>query len=468
MAEFLDDPSVLTKDKLKSALLANNVALPNGDQRKGVYVDLYLKNLTSQNKKSASVETFSSDEELAATTTTTTTTTSSSTSKNRSARKVTRKTDGHGLEEIDVTELSNEGLKDLLLKYGVNPGPIVASTRKLYEKKLQRLLDQGSPETVVLVTETVETRSADSDQYSDKEEDTAVVPELELEPEPEPEPVPVVEWPIRSRGKTPVTTRTRSTQHMDFSKLSASEMLAPSKEKKLLAIPKEPKPLLADEVPASFSVTESSSSKSPKYPIATVRPALDEMPEAISVDKIYEKIHLSMKSRSSQRTPSSFQHVKKISGSSTAAHFPVAPNEEPQSFLKSTALLEESKSKTSSKLMKQSVQPCSTSPQLSKDLIHTMCRLSPSPFSQGKESPNSTFLVDSPYHPMQDLPVTKSLSEECSGSTAALSWGKQTKIQRFLSPITHVRGQDDAFIEERRNGLVKPWAVGGTVTKGVW
>ncbi|XP_062851764.1 thymopoietin a isoform X2 [Trichomycterus rosablanca] len=328
MAEFLDDPSVLTKDKLKSALLANNVALPNGDQRKGVYVDLYLKNLTSQNKKSASVETFSSDEELAATTTTTTTTTSSSTSKNRSARKVTRKTDGHGLEEIDVTELSNEGLKDLLLKYGVNPGPIVASTRKLYEKKLQRLLDQGSPETVVLVTETVETRSADSDQYSDKEEDTAVVPELELEPEPEPEPVPVVEWPIRSRGKTPVTTRTRSTQHMDFSKLSASEMLAPSKEKKLLAIPKEPKPLLADEVPASFSVTESSSSKSPKYPIATVRPALDEMPEAISVDKIYEKIHLSMKSRSSQRTPSSFQHVKKIEKLTAVEQTPKTPQKD--------------------------------------------------------------------------------------------------------------------------------------------
>ncbi|GAA6076346.1 thymopoietin a isoform X1, partial [Tachysurus ichikawai] len=61
MAEFLTDPSVLTKDKLKSALVANNVSLPNGEQKKGVYVELYLKKLTSQNK--TNTEVFSSDEE---------------------------------------------------------------------------------------------------------------------------------------------------------------------------------------------------------------------------------------------------------------------------------------------------------------------------------------------------------------------------------------------------------------------
>lgn len=67
MSEFLEDPSVLTKDKLKSALLANNVSLPNGEQKKDVYVQLYLKNLTAQNKrKSAPPEAFSSDDELPA------------------------------------------------------------------------------------------------------------------------------------------------------------------------------------------------------------------------------------------------------------------------------------------------------------------------------------------------------------------------------------------------------------------
>lgn len=64
MPEYLEDPSVLTKDKLKSELLANNVALPTGDQRKDVYVQLYLKNLTVQNNKIQSTDAFSSDEEL--------------------------------------------------------------------------------------------------------------------------------------------------------------------------------------------------------------------------------------------------------------------------------------------------------------------------------------------------------------------------------------------------------------------
>ncbi|KAG7320549.1 hypothetical protein KOW79_016402 [Hemibagrus wyckioides] len=232
MAEFLSDPSVLTKDKLKSALVANNVALPNGEQRKGVYVELYLKNLTSQNKRSGSAEAFSSDEEPPAPTASITA---------RSGRKATRKTDRVRPEEIDVTELTNEDLKDQLLKYGVNAGPIVASTRKVYEKKLQKLLDQGPPQTTIITTtssEPVQTHnsrngSADSDQYSDKEEETAAVPELALEPEPEPEPVPVVERPLRSRGKTPVTTRTRSGHHK-IEKLSAVEQTPKTAERDVL------------------------------------------------------------------------------------------------------------------------------------------------------------------------------------------------------------------------------------------
>lgn len=67
MAEFLEDPSVLTKDKLKNELTANNVPLPSGEHKKEVYVQLYLKNLTVlNNKKSPPTDTFSSDEELPA------------------------------------------------------------------------------------------------------------------------------------------------------------------------------------------------------------------------------------------------------------------------------------------------------------------------------------------------------------------------------------------------------------------
>lgn len=65
MAEFHENPSLLTKDRLKSELAANNVPLPSGDHKKEVYVQLYKKNLTAQNnKKSPPADTFSSDEEL--------------------------------------------------------------------------------------------------------------------------------------------------------------------------------------------------------------------------------------------------------------------------------------------------------------------------------------------------------------------------------------------------------------------
>ncbi|KPP74241.1 Lamina-associated polypeptide 2-like [Scleropages formosus] len=151
---FLEDPSVLTKDKLKSELLANNVALPTGEHKKDVYVQLYLKNLTVQNRRSGGApDAFSSDEDLPPPVVT---------NRSRSGRKATRKTDKPRPDEVDVSELTDEDLKDQLLKYGISVGPIV-------------------------------------------EEQVEAEPELE----PEPEPVPVVEKRVRSRGKTPVSLRAR-------------------------------------------------------------------------------------------------------------------------------------------------------------------------------------------------------------------------------------------------------------------
>ncbi|XP_040004756.1 thymopoietin a isoform X7 [Xiphias gladius] len=215
MPEYLDDPSVLTKDKLKSELLAQNVELPSGNPTKDVYVQLYLKNLTAQNKKHATATTldaFSSDEELPPPVVA---------SRSRSSgRKATRKTDRVRPEELDVTLLTDEGLRDELFKHGVDVGPIVASTRKLYEKKLQKLLDDGPaqpplPQLVLTEIQVNHNGNSESELYSDKEDEVTTAPEPEpvAEPEPEPEPAPLVERPVRSRGKTPVTPRTRSSQH---------------------------------------------------------------------------------------------------------------------------------------------------------------------------------------------------------------------------------------------------------------
>ncbi|XP_056596704.1 thymopoietin b [Triplophysa dalaica] len=201
MAQFHEDPALLTKEKLKSELIANNVPLPSADSKKDVYVQLYLKNLTVLNKTRASppADTFSSDDEDSSRVT---------------GKKATRKTDRAREDEKDASSLTDEELNIQLQKYGVLTGPIVASTRKLYEKKLQQFLDQPLVETTLPEPETAipeaVTIKADGnqngntlsseDQYSDKEDDFV------------PEPVPVASKPVRSRGKPPVTTRTGSRQ----------------------------------------------------------------------------------------------------------------------------------------------------------------------------------------------------------------------------------------------------------------
>ncbi|KAM6285107.1 thymopoietin isoform 4-T4 [Spheniscus humboldti] len=202
MPEFLADPSVLTKEKLKSELIANNVSLPGGEQRKDVYVQLYLQHLTARNPPAAAQPDFSSDEEREPT---------PLGARNRGAaagRKATKKTDKPRPEEkddLDVTEMSNEDLQEQLVKYGLNPGPIVATTRKLYEKKLLKLMEQGpelkAPVPLPAISSTAEnTRqngSNDSDQYSDNEEDPKT--ELRLEKR----------EPLKARTKTPVALKQR-------------------------------------------------------------------------------------------------------------------------------------------------------------------------------------------------------------------------------------------------------------------
>ncbi|KAG8514016.1 Lamina-associated polypeptide 2, isoform alpha, partial [Galemys pyrenaicus] len=186
MPEFLEDPSVLTKEKLKSELVANNVTLPAGEQRKDVYVQLYLQHLTARNRplaagtNSKGPPDFSSDEEREPTPVLGS---GAAVGRSRAAvgRKATKKTDKPRLEDkddLDVTELSNEDLLDQLVKYGVNPGPIVGTTRKLYEKKLLKLREQGTesrsstplPTISSSAENTRQNGSNDSDRYSDNEE----------------------------------------------------------------------------------------------------------------------------------------------------------------------------------------------------------------------------------------------------------------------------------------------------------
>nr|XP_019955464.1 PREDICTED: thymopoietin isoform X6 [Paralichthys olivaceus] len=233
MPVYLEDPSVLTKDKLKSELLAHSVELPGGNPTKDVYVQLYLKNLTAQNEKHVADTTwdaFSSDEELPPPVV--------SSRSRSSGRKATRKTDKVQPDELDVTMLTDDGLRDALIKHGLDVGPIVATTRKLYEKKLQKLLDNGPaqpplPELVLAEIQVNHNGHSETELYSDKEDEVTAAPEPEPVAEPEPAP-PVVERPVRSRGKTPVTSRTRSSQHQTVEKITASDQNPKVEEKDVL------------------------------------------------------------------------------------------------------------------------------------------------------------------------------------------------------------------------------------------
>ncbi|XP_029819423.1 thymopoietin isoform X4 [Manacus vitellinus] len=232
MPEFLADPSVLTKEKLKSELIANNVSLPGGEQRKDVYVQLYLQHLTARNppavaqrrllqRRGAGAPPLGAPERRglpppgsgAA---------AGGRGRCGAGGKATKKTDKPRPEEkddLDITEMSNEDLKEQLVKYGMNPGPIVATTRKLYEKKLLKLMEQGpelkEPVPLPAITTTENTRqngNSDSDQYSDNEEDPKT--ELRLEKR----------EPLKARTKTPVALKQkRVVEHNQVLERTATE-----------------------------------------------------------------------------------------------------------------------------------------------------------------------------------------------------------------------------------------------------
>uniref|UniRef100_A0A8C1Q708 Thymopoietin a n=1 Tax=Cyprinus carpio TaxID=7962 RepID=A0A8C1Q708_CYPCA len=498
MSEFLEDPSLLTKDKLKSALLAHNVALPNGDQKKDVYVQLYLKNLTAQNKKSSgSPDVFSSDEELPPAPVVS--------NRSRSGRKATRKTDKVRPEDVDVTELSNEALKDLLLKYGLITGPIVASTRKVYEKRLQKLLDQGPPETVAPPSEMSQTDGSqngntDSDHYSDKEEET-VAPAPVFVPEPEPEVeaelIPVVERPIRSRGKTPVTSRTRSGQHnRENSELSSAEYFPVTQDRRrtgLVPTRKEPRPLLTDKMSKLSSETESLRRRS--APVRSYRSDLNEAPvtdKDFSEPSVLKEVSIPLVRVKAQPLvePKDPKPSKRSSMSATdwaeslkchnspyqsalsglqgatpadkfdenAAEFTsrlIRPsNREPLVSLLNTACVEawEVKSVTVSKLSK----PHLSQTKPTKHLTDMVSRLSPSCDGRREVFPShSVCFRDSSHRTASEdsLPVSYDHSQKSFGSPKTKA--RQSKITPFFPQITSVRGLDSSQTETPKTAMVE-------------
>ncbi|XP_063307436.1 LEM domain-containing protein 1 isoform X1 [Pelobates fuscus] len=154
MPAHAGNSSQLSKDQLKSVLISHNVPVPQGDQRKAVYLQLYLEHVLSKDKVSAE---FSSDEEDIV-------------SENYHMPVEDHQKES-GEDEMDVKSMSNSDLKEQLLLYGIKPGPILPSTRMVYEKKLQQLLK----------LQVEESEARHKDQYSDNEdEDIPAKSQLEM------------------------------------------------------------------------------------------------------------------------------------------------------------------------------------------------------------------------------------------------------------------------------------------------
>ncbi|XP_045912302.1 LEM domain-containing protein 1 isoform X8 [Micropterus dolomieu] len=115
MPLFKEDPAHLSKSRLKSDLVSHNVVLPPAKSTKDVYVELHLKHVDQKNAAD-----FSSDEE--------------------DRVQVVADEDPEDSDMPDPSGLTDDELKAALLTHGVKAGPIVASTRALYEKKLRKLL----------------------------------------------------------------------------------------------------------------------------------------------------------------------------------------------------------------------------------------------------------------------------------------------------------------------------------------
>uniref|UniRef100_A0A668A7V1 LEM domain containing 1 n=1 Tax=Myripristis murdjan TaxID=586833 RepID=A0A668A7V1_9TELE len=118
MPVFVEDPAKFSKSRLKSDLVAHNVSLPSAESKKEVYVQLYLKHVNQKNAAD-----FSSDEE------------------DHEQDAIDKEEHAKDPQMLDLADLTDDDLKAMLLKHGVKAGPIVGSTRALYERKLKKLLE---------------------------------------------------------------------------------------------------------------------------------------------------------------------------------------------------------------------------------------------------------------------------------------------------------------------------------------
>lgn len=171
MPVFVEDPSQLSKARLKSDLIAHNVALPPAKSKKEVYVELHTRHVDQKNGAD-----FSSDEEQ---------------------DQGEDDEEPKDAEALDPSYLTDDDLRSALLQHGVKAGPIVASTRAVYERKLRNLLLPNGHSKSNGKSNDIENCADEAVLYSDSEKDEDSDGELE-EPDVE-EPLTQAEAAVQSQ-----------------------------------------------------------------------------------------------------------------------------------------------------------------------------------------------------------------------------------------------------------------------------
>ena len=197
--------SSLTKEQMRNALISHGVTnLPPQGAKKEELLALYEEHIVPATNGACD---FSSDDEVSLKPSPTKRASTASkasrvsnvskASKASKASKSSKKAvpvveDSMIVDGVDVSALSDDELFEKLQQHGISAGPIVDSTRKLYQKKLVAIMTESNGET----GETDNSTNGKGMEYSDTEEEK----EEEEEEEEDDQPAAVITEPA-------VTTR---------------------------------------------------------------------------------------------------------------------------------------------------------------------------------------------------------------------------------------------------------------------
>ncbi|XP_021369878.1 emerin homolog 1-like isoform X2 [Mizuhopecten yessoensis] len=154
----MSDPSLLTKAKLKEELIRHNIPLPKSDARKQSYIDLYTEHVLKEDSEDEDTtdvyenedqqsQSGESDSEIVFKKPTY----QNSTEAYKGSGDFDHSKDQDTPIMMSVKDLTDAELTKELRSRGAAPGPVTATTRKVYEKKLLKLRQAEGSTTEKLI-----------------------------------------------------------------------------------------------------------------------------------------------------------------------------------------------------------------------------------------------------------------------------------------------------------------------------